>query len=162
MAVEDGRRLKQGDCKNAFCNGILPEGEVIIAKPPMGCPRPKKGTFWKLSKALHGLARPPHHWYKAISGHLAGGLGLNEMGQGKCVFKCQPFADKPPTYIGLFVDDFIYYSKPDEAEQWLESNLKPLAKAGFMGGASWLLGQRYGWLAGSSSKVPRQIGRAHV
>merc|ERR1712025_1271453 len=55
MAVEDGRRLKQGDCKNAFCNGILPEDEAIIAKPPLGCPRPKRGSFWKLSKALYGL-----------------------------------------------------------------------------------------------------------
>ena len=30
MAVEDGRRLKQADCKNEFCNGILPEDEVCL------------------------------------------------------------------------------------------------------------------------------------
>ena len=29
MAVEDGRRLKQVDCKNAFCNGVLPEDEIF-------------------------------------------------------------------------------------------------------------------------------------
>ena len=45
MAVEDGRRLKQADCKNAFYNGILPEDEICIVKPPVNCPRSKKGAF---------------------------------------------------------------------------------------------------------------------
>ena len=30
MAVEDGRQLKQADCKNAFCNGILPDDKICI------------------------------------------------------------------------------------------------------------------------------------
>ena len=50
MAVGDGRRLKQGDCKNAFCNGILPNDEICIVKPPTGCPRSQPGTYWKLNK----------------------------------------------------------------------------------------------------------------
>ena len=45
MAVSDGHRLKQGDCKNAFCNGILPDDEICIVKPPIGCPRSKPGSF---------------------------------------------------------------------------------------------------------------------
>ena len=34
MAVEDGRKLKQADCKNAFCNGILPDdaGHILEVK----------------------------------------------------------------------------------------------------------------------------------
>ena len=47
MAIEDGRRLKQGDCKNAFCNGILPDDEICIVRPPQDCPRSKKGIYWK-------------------------------------------------------------------------------------------------------------------
>ena len=39
MAVNDGRHLKQADCKNAFCNGVLPEDEIYIVKPPVNCPR---------------------------------------------------------------------------------------------------------------------------
>ena len=87
-------------------------------------------------------------------------MGFTAMDHDKCVFKCQPFHDKPPIHIGLFVDDFIYYSKSDEVEQWFEANLKAHAKAGFMGDASWLLGQRYGWLAGegenASCRAPQQ------
>ena len=30
MAYEDGQSLKSGDCKNTFCNGILPEDKIFI------------------------------------------------------------------------------------------------------------------------------------
>ena len=45
MAVQEGRYLKQGDCKNAFCQPELPEDELCIVKPPMGCPNLKKGVY---------------------------------------------------------------------------------------------------------------------
>ena len=35
MAVSDGHYLKQVDCKNAFCNGILPEDESCIVNHPL-------------------------------------------------------------------------------------------------------------------------------
>ena len=50
MAIDDKLRLKQTDCKNVFCNGILPEDEICIVKPPAKCPRSTRGTFWKLNK----------------------------------------------------------------------------------------------------------------
>ena len=61
MAVEGGRRLKQVDCKNAFCNGVLPKDEICIVKPPANCPHSKRGTFWKLNKTLYGLCRSAHN-----------------------------------------------------------------------------------------------------
>ena len=30
MACQDGRTLKSGDCKNAFCNGHLPPNEFFV------------------------------------------------------------------------------------------------------------------------------------
>ena len=41
MAVEDGRKLKQGDCKNAFCNSKLREDEICIIRPPQNSPLKK-------------------------------------------------------------------------------------------------------------------------
>ncbi len=38
LAMEKHRTLKQGDCKNAFCQGILPHNEKTIIKPPIGDP----------------------------------------------------------------------------------------------------------------------------
>ena len=49
MAIEDGRYLKQGYCKSAFCNGILLDGEICIVKPPMNCPNSTPGTYVQLS-----------------------------------------------------------------------------------------------------------------
>eukprot|EP00957_Ditylum_brightwellii_P109770 8372324-Ditylum_brightwellii.AAC.1 len=34
MAVSHKCVLKQADCCNAFCHGVLPEDEVVIVKPP--------------------------------------------------------------------------------------------------------------------------------
>ena len=45
MAVEDGRKFQQGDCKNAFCNSILPDNEICIVRPPSNCPHSIPGTF---------------------------------------------------------------------------------------------------------------------
>eukprot|EP00957_Ditylum_brightwellii_P107196 8179584-Ditylum_brightwellii.AAC.1 len=50
MAVSHKRVLKQVDCCNAFCHGVLPEDEVVIVKPPSRCPVSKPGTYWKLDK----------------------------------------------------------------------------------------------------------------
>ncbi len=41
MAMEHWCILKQGDCKNAFCQGILPEDKITIVKPPIGDPDAK-------------------------------------------------------------------------------------------------------------------------
>ena len=72
-------------------------------------------------------------------------MGFEQMTHDNCIFKCTPFADKPPIYVGLYVDDFIYYSKSDKVEQWFESNLKSHVKVEFMGDVEWFLGQRYEW-----------------
>ena len=44
LAIRIKRLLKQCDVKNAFCNGKLPDDEVVVIKPPKGCPisKPKE------------------------------------------------------------------------------------------------------------------------
>jgi hypothetical protein len=66
MAVESGRREKQGDCKNAFCQSFLSKEETIIIRPPKGFPLSKPGDLWLLHKTLYGLRWSPYHWYQAI------------------------------------------------------------------------------------------------
>eukprot|EP00957_Ditylum_brightwellii_P199651 15220259-Ditylum_brightwellii.AAC.1 len=61
FAVSSRRVLKQADCKNAFCHGVLPEDETVIVCPPPGCPQSKKRSLWKLKKTLYGLRRLPLH-----------------------------------------------------------------------------------------------------
>ena len=145
MAVNDGRPLKQANCKNAFCSGILPDDEICIVKPPIGCPRSSPGTFWKLKKTLYGLTGSAHHWYTKILNHLKNDMGFDAMAQDKCVYKCTPIEGQPPIYVGLYVDDLVCYSKSDKVKQWFENTLKSHLKVDFMGDAAWFLGQRYDW-----------------
>ena len=67
MATESRRVLKQGDCKNGFCNAKLPDDEVTIIKPPSGDPDSRKDVLWLLKKTLCGLGRSPRHWHKMIN-----------------------------------------------------------------------------------------------
>jgi hypothetical protein len=55
MAVEQWRTLKQGNCKNAFCQGILPDDKITIVKSPIGDPDAKKDEYWLLKRTLYGL-----------------------------------------------------------------------------------------------------------
>ena len=153
MAIQDGRRLKQGDCKNAFCNGILPDDEICIVRPPQDCPRTKKGVYWKLNKTLYGLSRSAHYWHKTISNHLTEDMNFEFMDHDRCVFKCTPLPGEPPIYVGLYVDDFIYYSKSDKVEAWFETNLKSHVKVDFLGTATWFLGQRYDWCTDDDGRL---------
>ncbi len=43
MAVEKCCTLKKGNCKNAFCQSILPDDKIMIIKPQIGNPDTKKG-----------------------------------------------------------------------------------------------------------------------
>ena len=65
-AIENRRVLKQGDCKNAFCNCDLPPDEVTIVRPPKGDPSAENNEFWLLKKNLYGLRRSPRHWFVKI------------------------------------------------------------------------------------------------
>jgi hypothetical protein len=59
MAVEKHCPLCQGDCKNAFCQGILPPEEVTIVRSPSGDPKAEPNEYWLLLRMLYGLRRSP-------------------------------------------------------------------------------------------------------
>ena len=66
MAVENCRVLKQGECKNVFCNGDLSPDEVTLVRPPKGNPSAAKNELWLLKKTLYGLRCSPRHWFIKI------------------------------------------------------------------------------------------------
>jgi hypothetical protein len=59
MAIEQRKVLQQGNCKNAFCQGILPPDKITIVKPPIGDPDAKKDEYWLLKHTLYGLQWSP-------------------------------------------------------------------------------------------------------
>ena len=62
IAVDMGRKQKQGDCKNAFLHPKLPPNETVICKPPHGCPLSDPNEYWLMKKTCYGLRRSPRHW----------------------------------------------------------------------------------------------------
>jgi hypothetical protein len=144
MAVERGRREKQGDCKNAFVQSYLPNDEKIIVRPPKGCPISRNGELWLLQKTLYGLRRSPYHWYQNIRKILED-MGLSISPHDPCIFYGKLADHLPPIYIGLYVDDFKYFSTSDETEKLFEQRLGSKCIVDFMGEVSWFLGCKYEW-----------------
>jgi hypothetical protein len=72
-------------------------------------------------------------------------MGLKSSPHDPCVFYGQLDEYQPPIYIGLYVNDFKYWSLSDEVEQLFESRLKTHCKVDFMGEVSWFLGCKYEW-----------------
>jgi hypothetical protein len=98
LVVQHRRGLKQGDCKNAFCQGILPPEEVTIVRPPSGDPDAAKDEYWLLQKTLYGLCRSPWHWYEKINSILRS-IGLIPNAHGPCFytgFVCDPHNPSAP------------------------------------------------------------------
>jgi hypothetical protein len=50
LAVEKGHPLRQGVCKNAFCQGTLLDDEITILHPPSGDPEADPQECWLLQQ----------------------------------------------------------------------------------------------------------------
>jgi hypothetical protein len=85
LTVEKRCPLRQGDCKNAFCHGVLPPEETTIVRPPSGDPESDPQEYWLLLKTLYGLRRSPRHWYDKINAILIS-IGLTPSLEDPCLY----------------------------------------------------------------------------
>ncbi len=160
LAVHNKRTIKQGDCKFAFIQASLPEDELTIVKPPVGCPFSGKRTYWRLKKSLYGLRRAPRHWYKLLSTILQSPeIGLTPTKHDPCIFHGTIIPGKPPLYLAIYVDDFLYFSLDDEVEQYFETALSQKLKVDFLGDAEWYLGMKFDWNHHSDGSVGCRISQ---
>jgi len=144
LAIKKKRILKCGDVKQAFCQAILPPNEQYVLKPPPGCPITPPNSYWMLKRTLYGLKRSPRHWYeKAVS--FLNTIGLQQCRHAPCLFKGYLIKGQPPIYLGLYVDDFVYFSESDDVEKVFETKLSALTQVDFMGQVSHFLGIRFQW-----------------
>jgi hypothetical protein len=139
IAVSKGRTQEQGDCKNAFCHPLLPPDETVIVRPPPGCPLSKPDKLWLLRKTLYGLRRSPKHWFNKFCDAMAK-CGLTACPHDPCVFTGVLIEGQPPIYLGVYVDDFTYFSESPEVEKAFEYALDQHLQVNFMGDVSWFLG----------------------
>eukprot|EP00804_Cyclotella_cryptica_P002399 CCRYP_004096-RA/>CCRYP_004096-RA protein AED:0.22 eAED:0.22 QI:0/0/0/1/0/0/3/0/917 len=161
-AVGEKCILKQGDCKNAFCHATLPDDELTVVRPPVGDPEYNKDTYWLLNKTLYGLRRSPHHWYNMFVQALKD-IGLKPSLHDPCLFSGivnpqqhhstshSPSPPPPshtttaPIHVGIYVDDFVFYSTDPIQEQRFMEALKQRVVVDFMGPVDWFLGTAFTW-----------------
>ncbi len=118
MAVTSHRPLSQGNCKNMFCQGILPPDKITILCPPSGDPEAAPDEYWLLKRTLYGLYCSPCHWYDKINAILCS-IGLTPSLKDPCLYT--GFVRDPsdpssvmsstPLSLGMYVNGFVYFSE---------------------------------------------------
>jgi hypothetical protein len=150
MAVKWQCTLKQGDCKNAFCQGILPDNKITILNTQIGDPNAEKDKYWLLKCTLYGLRRSPRHWYTKIKA-IFKSLGLKDITSDPCLFAgnitnpTNPAAapSSAPLTLGIYVNDFVYFLEDPEVERRFEQLLAGMVTVKFMGNVDWFLGTNF-------------------
>ena len=125
IAVKKKSIPKIRDITQAFCQSYLPNNKHYICIPPPGCLLTPPNTFWKLKKALYGLKRSPRHFYNFAS-KLLQQLGLKQHPASPCLFTGTILPGKPPLYLGLYVNDFLYFSKSPEVKETFKTEFSKL------------------------------------
>ena len=144
LAISHKRVLKNCDIKQAFVQSSLPPDEHYFVKPPVGCPKSKPGTYWRLIRSLYGLCRAPKLWFEKLSNHLKA-MGLQNSPNSPCLFVGTLIPGEPPIYVGIYADDIIFFSPSDAVEKNFESLLSTLGNVDFMGQVSHFLGIEFTW-----------------
>ena len=62
-----------------------------------------------------------------------------------CIFTGEIIPGKPPLYLGIYVDSFVYCSEDPEVERVFEQKLASLIPAGFMERVSYFIGIKFEW-----------------
>ena len=123
IACENQCVLKQGDCKNAFCQPHLPlDEQVVIVAPPAGCPISKPGTLWHLNKTVYGLRRSPHHWYDKFRATLLTMGFTHEPTHARLTTACQTTDWSITCYYSVTVP--LPYAVPFQLFRLLLASLK--------------------------------------
>ena len=143
---------KTGDVSQAFVQSTLPSNEQYVIRPPPGCPLSRKGSYLKLLKPLYGLKRSPRHWYEKARKTLLS-LGLRPLAHSPCIFTGTIIPEEPPLYIGLYVDDFLYFSESTAVEKIFESKFGNLIKTSFNGPVTHFLGITFSTTTDSNGNI---------
>ena len=72
-------------------------------------------------------------------------MGFQKCVNDPCILVGYSPGGTEPIYVGVYVDDFVYFSADAAAEKWFETKLCELLTVDFMGVVSYFLGCRYQW-----------------
>ena len=114
LTVYHKHTLHSGYVKQAFYQTLLTPDAQYSLCPPTGCLNTPKNTLWLLKRTLYSLEQSPRHWYVKISSFLKQ-CGQPPALNNPCVFRGSPNGVHE-LYLGLYVDDSVYFSPCRETE----------------------------------------------
>ena len=109
LLIKLGCFPKTGDTKQAFCQSVLSPEENYICSLPPGCPLTPPNSYWRLKKTLYGFKHSPRHFFNLAS-KLLKEIGITQHPTSPCVFLGSLKPNEPPIYVGLYLDNIIYFS----------------------------------------------------
>jgi hypothetical protein len=124
--------------------------------PPQGDPANKKDEFWLLKKTLYGLRCSPHHWYNMFT-EILKNIGLTLSPHHPCLFSGvvqssdittnTPLSQPKPVHIGIYVDDFAFFSEDPQEEEMYKQALSTCTTVSidWIGTVSYFLGAVFDW-----------------
>ena len=71
---------------------------------------------------------------------MLGSIGFKRMKISNCIFSGIVIKGHPPIYVGLYVDDFVYFSSSDKVEKSFETQFGASVKTTFDGDVNYFLG----------------------
>jgi len=142
--VFNHRVLKNCDIKQAFVQYLLPSNEQYFLHPSVGCPTSTPGTYWKLIRSLYALRHAPCLWFEKLSSHLHS-MGLKSSTTFSCLLVSHLIDGAPPIYVGIYLDNIIYFSSSNEVERKFEGLLSKIGDVDFMGQVSHFWGIEFTW-----------------
>ena len=108
--------------KQAFVQATLLLDKQYFLCPPAGCPRtPPPKTYWLLKRTLYELKRSPKHWFNRAKSLLPS-LNLTLCPNALCIFHGEIIPGRPPLYLGLYVDYFVYFYQDPSVEKEFKEN----------------------------------------
>jgi hypothetical protein len=72
-------------------------------------------------------------------------MGLRNSPYSPCLFVGTTIPGEPPVYVGIYVDDIIYFSPSTSVEKKFESLLSTIGNVDFMGQVTHFLGIEFAW-----------------
>ena len=70
---------------------------------------------------------------------------LKSCPQAPCIFQGTPIPGKPKLYLGLYVDNFVYFSTDPTVEEQFKQQLSSITSVHFLGQVSHFLGIKFLW-----------------
>jgi hypothetical protein len=87
-----------------------------------------------------------------LSSHLRS-MGLKQSEHSPCIFTGVLVPGEAPIFVGIYVDDIIYFSGCDATEKKFEELLSTIGSVDFMGQVSLFLGTEFTWIHHDDGKL---------